>query len=78
MRRSNASSGGLDEGRLAVPRPLVDRLDVQAARALADHDELRDAEAHGEQADAVVLLARELAELAHLAEHRDRARARAA
>src|SRR6478736_907209 len=50
----------------------VDRRDVQPPGALPHHDELGDAEPHGQQPDAVVLFARELAELAHLAEHRDR------
>ena len=75
---SYASSAVANEHRLPVPRALEIGGEVHAAGAARPTTtSLRDAEPHGEQADAVVLLVGVLAELAHLAEHGDRALRRA-
>ena len=69
--------GGLEEDGLPVPRPLADGGEEEAARVAPHHDDALDAQPHGEQTDAVVLLAGELAELAHGTEDGDLPLARA-
>ena len=60
-----------DEHRLLPPGAFEAGAQVDRPRRFTHHHELGDVETHGQSANSVVLLAAGLAQLAHLAEHRD-------